>query len=72
VSAGIAAHFDTIRSVIGGWYGGIVYVAVSGTLVGHRMPPYRRGKSRVYSRLGEIQGRAFMPDKHSRIYLNTL
>ena len=43
VSAGIAAHFDTIRIVIGGWYGGVVYVAVSGTWVGHSMPPYRWG-----------------------------
>lgn len=41
VSTGIAAHFDTIRSVIGGRYGGVVYVAVSGTWVGRSMPPYR-------------------------------
>ena len=43
VSAGIAVHFDTIRIVIGGWYGGVVYAAVSGTWVGHRMSPYRWG-----------------------------
>lgn len=64
VSAGIAAHFDTIRIVIGGWYGGVVYAAVSGTLVGRSMPPYRwGGKSRVYPRWREIQGRTLMPDK---------
>lgn len=63
VSAGITAHFDTIRIVIGGWYGGVIYAAVSGTLVGRRMPPYRWGVNREFTLVGKIQGRAFMPGK---------